>query len=177
MLLTPNNIRAELSYAYLHAVASRAGFGCEYSTRLEDGISVDAKLRIKERFSSESKLTNFTLDVQLKSTSDEPAEVNGKYSFGLRLKNYNDLRAKECQAPQLLIVLFLSTDEREWLVHSVERLICQKSAYWLSLWGAPASENTTEQTVYIPKENYLSVDNLRNLAARFSRREVIKYAP
>jgi hypothetical protein len=29
MLLSENNVKAELSYAYLHAVASMAGFACE----------------------------------------------------------------------------------------------------------------------------------------------------
>ncbi|MGH7222956.1 MAG: DUF4365 domain-containing protein, partial [Gemmataceae bacterium] len=81
MLLSPNNIEAELSYAYLHAVASRAGFACEEGNRHEDGIGVDAKLRIKERFSPESILTNFTVDVQLKATTQEPADQKGKYSY------------------------------------------------------------------------------------------------
>ena len=68
MLLSQNNIMAELSYAYLHAVAARAGFACEEGNRHEDGIGVDAKLRVKERFAPDSTLTNFTVDVQLKAT-------------------------------------------------------------------------------------------------------------
>jgi hypothetical protein len=35
-MLTEQNIEAELSYAYLHAVASRAGFSCEYTPRHAD---------------------------------------------------------------------------------------------------------------------------------------------
>ena len=42
-MLTEQNIEAELSYAYLHAVASRAGFSCEYRNRHLDGAGVDAE--------------------------------------------------------------------------------------------------------------------------------------
>jgi hypothetical protein len=110
MLLSENNIKAELRYAYLHAVAARAGFGCQEGNRHEDGIGVDAKLRIKERFSPESTLTNFTVGVQLKATAEQPAEINGRYSYSLRLKNCDELGSVECQAPQLLVVLFLPAD-------------------------------------------------------------------
>lgn len=175
MPLSQNNIMAELSYAYLHAIASRAGFACQIGSRHEDDIGVDAKLRVRERFGPDSTLTQFAVDVQLKATSTEPTELGNEYSYSLRLKNYNELRSVECQAPQLLVVLFLPSDNRKWLIHSVEGLTCRRCAYWLSLRGAPASENETSQTVHIPKENYLSVDKLRDLMARFSRREDIDY--
>ncbi len=175
MLLSENNIKAELSYAYLHAVAARAGFSCQAGDRHEDGIGVDAKLRVRERFGADSVLTNFTVDVQLKATSEDAAEIDGKYRYSLRLKNYNELRSTECQAPQLLVVLWLPADNGQWLLHSAERLICQRCAFWVSLRAAPASANDTAQTVSIPIGNHLSVPHLRQLMARFSRREVINY--
>ena len=175
MLLSENNIKAELSYAYLHAIASRAGFSCQIGDRHEDGIGVDAKLRIKERFGPDSKLTQFSVDVQLKATSSEPTGQEHEYSYNLPLKNYNELRSVECGAPQLLVVLFLPPDEGDWLVHSVERLVCKRCAYWLSLRSAPESSNDNSQTVYVPKNNCLSVEQLRELMARFSRREIINY--
>lgn len=175
MLLSENNIQAELSYAYLHAVAARAGFGCQAGDRHEHGIGVDAKLRIRERFGPQSILTNFTVDVQLKATSEEATEIDGKYRYSLRLKNYNELRSVECQAPQLLVVLWLPADSGKWLVHSAERLVCQRCAYWVSLRAAPPSANEKAQTVSIPRDNLLSVTKLRELMERFSRREVIDY--
>jgi len=103
------------------------------------------------------------------------ALFDGKYRYSLRLKNYNELRSIDCQAPQLLVVLWLPPDSGQWLVHSAERLVCQRCAFWLSLRAAPASANDTAQTVSIPKDNHLSVSRLRDLMARFSRREVIDY--
>ena len=175
MLLSENNIKAELSYAYLYAVAVRAGIACESGNRHEDGIGVDAKLRIRERFDVNSTLTSFTVDIQLKSTSVIVGEANDRYSHKLPIKNYNELRSTECAAPQLLVVLQLPNDDNQWLTHSVEELVFRKCAFWLSLRGAPASDNETSRTVYIPKRNWLSVESLRDLMARFSRMEVIEY--
>ena len=40
----------------------------------------------------------------------------------------------------------------------------------------PASDNEKEQTVYVPRSQLLSPNNLTTLMTRFSRQEVILYA-
>ena len=75
----------------------------------------------------------------------------------------------------MLVVLFLPDDMEQWLTHSPRQLVCRKCAYWLSLRNAAQSANRSEQTVYLPRGNLLSVEKLRELMARFSRREVINY--
>lgn len=176
MLLTENNIKSELSYAYLHAVASRAGIGCEVTGRHGDAAGVDATVRARERFGPNSKYTDFTAEVQLKATSDEPAQVDDMYSFWLALDHYNKLRTVEVAAPRILVVMFLPKDPLEWLQHSEDALIAKRCAYWVSLRGAPASDNKSGQTIYLPKRNVFSVDALRSLMATFSRGERIPYA-
>jgi len=175
-MLTLQHIEAELSYAYLHAVASRAGVICECAGRHTDDAGIDAVLRVKGRLAPDSVLTNFTVDVQLKATASVAADREEHFSYSLRLKNYNDLRSLATTAPQLLVVLFLPDDAQFWLSHSEEALISRRCAYWLSLRGAPESQNKTHQTVYLPKANLLSVESLLALLTRFSRREVIDYA-
>jgi len=54
--MTENDIMAELSYAYLHAVAARAGIGCKVGCRIDDGASVDAFVRVDEKMASDSVL-------------------------------------------------------------------------------------------------------------------------
>jgi hypothetical protein len=174
-MLTSQNIEAELSYAYLHAVASRAGIICERSGPPTDDAGVDAVLRIKGRLAEDSRLTSFTVDVQLKATAAQPAVQGGCYAFPLKMKNYDELRSTRTSAAQLLVVLYLPADAREWLSHSQEGLVTRRCAYWLSLRGAGASENETSQTVYIPSANCLSIENLRALMTRFSKREKIPY--
>ncbi|MCK4660556.1 MAG: DUF4365 domain-containing protein [Phycisphaerae bacterium] len=92
MLLSENNIKAELSYAYLHAVASRAGFACEVTGRHSDGAGIDAILRVKEKLAHDSTLISFTVEVQLKATSRKLVLKNEKYSLSLDVKQYDKLR-------------------------------------------------------------------------------------
>ena len=175
MLLTENNIKSELSYAYLHAVASRAGLECAVAGRHSDGAGVDAVLRARERFSTDSLFVDFTVDIQLKATGKAPILQDGRYSFALKIDHYNKLRATETLASRLLVVLFMPEDPSEWLVHSEESLTARRCAYWTSLRGAPASDNKTEQTVHIDKKNGFSAESLRSLMARLSRGEKISY--
>ncbi len=89
MLLSDNDIKAELSHAYLHAVASRAGFECWITGRHSDHAGIDAVIRAKERFSAESVFTDFPLEIQLKATSQEPIHKDGRYSFVLPVEHYD----------------------------------------------------------------------------------------
>jgi hypothetical protein len=176
MPLTENDIKAELSYAYLHAVAARAGFGCEVTGRPSDNAGVDAYVRVKERLAENAKYTNFPFEVQLKATSKTPALEADRYSFWLDdVVRYDDLRAQSAPMPKILVVLFLPTDASQWLEHTNEGVVTRRCAYWVSLWNAPASGNQTGQTVYLPKSNVLSVDGLRSLAQRLACEEEIPY--
>ncbi len=174
-MLTDQNIESELSYAYLHAVASRAGIICESTGRHTDEAGVDAVLRVKGRLALNSILTQFSVDVQLKATKQVPIEQNGKYSYSLKVKNYNELRSTNTGAPQLLVVLYLPEDPNTWPNHSEECLVTRRCAYWVSLRGA-AETVRDSKTVYVPKSNLLSVESVRTLMTRFSKQEVLDYA-
>jgi hypothetical protein len=101
MMLTTQNIESELSYAYLHAVASRAGIICESTGRHTDEAGVDSVLRVKGMLAQDSILTQFPVEVQLKATKQIPIEQNGRFSYSLKVKNYNELRSTNTGAPQL----------------------------------------------------------------------------
>jgi hypothetical protein len=176
MLLTDNHIKAELSYAYLHAVASRSGCEAVVSGRHSDMAGIDAIIRTKQRFAPDSVFTQFTIDVQLKATSQEsPADARGRYSFPLRVDHYDKLRDAETLAQQILVVLFLPSDPELWLVHSTDGLMSRRCAYWISLRGAPESGNVTSRTILIPSSNTFSVAGLRSILMRVSRGEMISY--
>jgi Domain of unknown function (DUF4365) len=175
MPLSDNDMKSELSYSYLHAIASRSGCECETSGRHSDGMGVDARVHVRERFSADA-LSRFTVEIQLKATSDPPALVKDRFSFWLKAKNYDELRDTNLPHPQLLVVLFLPENPVEWLTSSEESLIARKCAYWLSLYDAPPG-SPSGQTVYIPRSNVLSVEGFRVLLARFARKERLRYAP
>ncbi len=176
-MLTELNIEAELSYAYLHAVASKAGFACEYTTRHMDSQAVDAIVREDGRFlAPDSVLGSFAAHLQLKATRQRLREINARWSFSLPLHQYNRLRASHIKNPRILVVMQLPPNPEEWLQHSEESLVAKQCAYWVSLRGAPPSDNEKEQTVYVPRSQLLSPAGLTALMTRFSRREVILYA-
>jgi hypothetical protein len=162
MPLSPNDIEAELSYAYLHAVAAHAGFGCEVASRASDNAGIDAYVRVTEKLAPDSLYTNFPIEVQLKATTKPPAVEAGKYSYWLDdVRRYDKLRESSSPMPKLLVVLFLPKEASDWLSHSEDALITRKCAYWVSLCGAPQSNNQKGQTIYLPQANALSVEQLR----------------
>lgn len=175
-MLTSQNIEAELSYAYLHAVASKAGFSCEYRNRHLDGAGVDATIAEDGRqLADDSTLTSFAMDVQLKATYQELPQENGRFSFVLAVALYDKLRSAKVEAARVLVVLRLPPNADEWLQISEDALVAKRCAYWVSLRGADPSENKEAQTVHIPRQNVLSPVGLIDLMARLSKREVIPY--
>ena len=178
MLLSENNIKAELSYAYLYAVASRAGCSVEVTGRHSDGAGIDAVIRAKQRFAPESVFTQFTVDVQLKATLDElSVDSRGRYAYALKLDHFNKLRDPERQAQLILVLLLLPRDTEQWLNQSTDCLVARRCAYWVSLRGAPTSSNDTSQTIYVPSANSFSVENLRLLMTQVSCNRMIDYEP
>jgi Domain of unknown function (DUF4365) len=176
MPLTENDIKAELSYAYLHAIAARAGFGCEVAGRHSDNAGVDAYIRVRERLAPDSVHTNFPFEVQLKATSKLPALEANRYSYWMQdTERYDELRERSGPMPKLLVVLFLPADAAQWLEHSEEMLIARRCAYWTSLWEAPKSSNKTGQTVHLPQANLLSAPGLRTVARLLSQEEELTY--
>lgn len=175
-MLSEQNIEAELSYAYLHAVATRGGFACSYTNRHLDDAGVDAQIHEDGRLlAADSIHASFTLHAQLKATRVTPVEQNGKFSFNLKVGQYNRLRETRLASPRIMVVLYLPPEPSEWLRHSEECLIAKRCAYWVSLRGAPASPNESTQTVYIPRNQVLSVDALTAIMTRCSRDEEMLY--
>ena len=170
------DIESELSYAYLHAVASHAGMACKCATRLADNNGIDADLVGWGPFPNGGYLTEVDLKIQLKATIKNPADDGTYLSYWLdKLSRYDDLRAETVSIPRLLVVLFLPEDREDWIEHSSEALTLKKCAYWVSLRGAPDSQNESGVTIKIPKEQAFSTSSLQNIASRLSRHDFPRY--
>ena len=175
--MTENDIMAELSYAYLHPVAARAGFGCKVGSRMDDGASVDALVRVNERIDPTSLLWNFEFEVQLKATKQDRTQSNENYSYFFNgIDRYNRLREPGSPMPKLLVVLLLPNDPTQWLTLDESSLIARKCAYWVSLKRAPISDNKSGKTIAIPRAQVLSVQGLRDVALKLSQQEELNYA-
>lgn len=176
-MMTPADIEAQLSYAYLHAVASHAGIACQEATRARDNAGIDATLHWIRDFGDAAALTEISLHIQLKATSQAPARADGRLSYFLReVEQYDRLRQDSAMPPRILAVLFLPRDHAEWLRYSPERLVLQHAAYWVSLVDAPPSPNRSGQTVYIPETQQLSPIGLQDLFRRLAHLEKLRYA-
>lgn len=169
-MLTKNNQKAELSIAYVIAVAAKVKFACEITRN--DYDSVDATLTSNGKVDVNSVLESPEIKLQLKATENLEEFDTENYKFSLSIKNYNDLRANT-MTPRLLVVLSLPNEENQWLAHSMDELILRKCAYWVNLKGKPATTNTDNITVYIPKSNVLSPDIIKTLMIKASKRELL----
>ena len=174
--LSPPNIESELSYAYLHAVASKAGMACTVGGRHEDNNGIDATLTAWGPFNNGGYLTEVDIKVQLKATIAVPADDGKTLSYFLSgVNRYNDLRTETVDAARILVVLFLPKNAQEWLNHSEDELALRKCAYWQSLRGAPTTTNGSGATVYLARTQTFSPQALTDLAAQLSRREFPLY--
>lgn len=178
-LLSTQNIEAELSYAYIHAVAAVAGMEGQVTGRHLDNAGVDATISAREQFAADSLLTDLSLHVQLKATKKQPTEDSrGRFSyFFAGIDRYDRLRLAQAMPPRVLVVLFLPAEGSDWLQWSAERLVLQRCAYWVSLLGAAESENDTGQTVYLPQAQVFSPAGLRALMTLISRQQRLQYDP
>ncbi len=174
--ISPPNIESELSYAYLHAVASHSGMACRVGGRHEDNNGIDATLTAWSPFDDGGYLTEVDIKVQLKATIAVPADDGANFSYFVDgVNRYNDLRTETIDVARILVVLFLPADAQEWLNHSSDQLALRRCAYWQSLRGAPATINGTGATVKLPKAQMFTPQALANLAARLSRRDFPRY--
>lgn len=173
--LSPPNVESELSYAYLHAVASSAGVCCRDGNRHEDNNGIDAQLTAWLPHIDASTLTEVDIKIQLKATIAKPKDDGLNYEYRLRgASRYNDLRTETIGIARVLVVLFLPKEAEEWLNHSPEQLVLRRCAYWQSLRGAP--EISADSTIIkIPKSQNFSPRGLMELVTRLSRRDFPTY--
>lgn len=165
--MTENEQKQQLSVAYVHAVAARAGYACQAT--IVDDDSVDVTIAAKGRVHEESVLLSPRLEVQLKASSQSILREKD-VAFPLPVKNYEELRC-ETMVPRLLIVFLLPDDPGDWLVLTEDQMITKRCAYWLSLLGSPDTKNKTTVTVHLPRTNNLSVEGLCTMMEAASRRE------
>jgi hypothetical protein len=164
-----NNRRAELSHAYLHALAASAGFGCSCDeNRDPDGSCTTARLDIREQLDPQSSLRAFSVEFHLLAMAGQPAAVRSKLPCALEVDLYDRLRNTTAGVPRFMALLCLPEDPDSCLTLAAEDLIARRCARWLCLQGAPETPNTVETTVCVPVWNVLTPEALREIARRVS---------
>ena len=141
MPLTQNDIESELSYAYLHAVATRAGMNCTVSNRHSDNYQCDAEVQYFGPIPN-TYITDIHLRIQLKATVATPVETDSHLSYFYRgIEQYDNMRIYRGASHRILVVLYLPNLDTEWLNNNIDSMVLKKCAYWVCLYGAPQSNN------------------------------------
>lgn len=176
MPMTVQNIESELSYAYIHAIAGKAGMSCKPGDRHDDGEGVDAEVNYRGPL-DHPYLTQIQLNIQLKSTIKSPGGNPDYNTYFLQGTNrYDKLRTNDSNNYKFLVVLFLPEDPEKWLQCSADELILKNAAYWVNLYGAPESKNGSGETIYLPKSNLLTPMELLRIVDMAAKKTIPSYS-
>lgn len=155
------------SRAYIHAVASAAGF--KYSDGpLPDDDKVDATVSAAGPMGT---VRSPKVDIQAKCKLGEPE--GDPISYALAVGDHEGLRHLDYQSPRLLVVVFAPSDVAAWTAHSEQSLMLRYCGYWLCLQGQAESANQSNVTVHLPRKNLFSVAGLQDIMGRIGRKEAL----
>lgn len=160
-MLTTNHIKEGLSVAYIHAVATRAGFSC--SARPVD-YGIDGSINeIQVRATDGRRYeTGFGIDYQAKA-SENCLIGSAHVQYDLEVKTHIDLVEPTRGRPLILILMALPKDPAKWLQLSHRRLLLRRCAWWIHLRGQTPSGNKQTVRVSIPRTNVFDVATLTNM--------------
>lgn len=166
-MLAPNDVKEELSIAYVHAVCTRAGYSVAPGGKDRD--SIDLQVRARGSF-PRAALMSPMLDLQLKATAIDLAPYPDTFPFDLPVNNYKALIGRTA-VPRLLVIFAMPPDESDWLNWTEDAVVLRRAAYYLNLKGMPATENATTQRVHLRRANVFNPETVRVLLERVANEE------
>ncbi|HEX8702612.1 MAG TPA: DUF4365 domain-containing protein [Myxococcaceae bacterium] len=155
--------KEQFSIAYVHAVASAAGFGL-LDPRVDDD-SIDLRISANRKYHVSAP----ELSLQLKCY-DGADRSKGTFSYFLKKKNYDELCGEPTIA-RLLLVVCVPKDVTKWLDQQPDWLAMYHCGYWHSLRKEKETANATGETVHINTKNAFTVAELTRLMAMIAKRE------
>lgn len=165
-LMAVSQRKEEFSVAYVHAIATLAGYTIGGYRVDDDGIDISFA---SKGIHGTARSPRF--EAQLKCTSDLIVG-NDQIKYDLKKRNY-DLLRQEFSVPRILIVLQVPSNVDLWVSYFDMGIIWRNRAYWVCLKDAPASSNTSTVTITIPKANIFDVNNIHLIMNLVARKEDI----
>jgi hypothetical protein len=142
--------KEQLSVAYLHAVATAAGFTISQFKVDKDGV--DATLRSK----------GIMVDIQLKCTST-PKVIKAGFSFPLDTKTYDKLRSRERSAAGYLVLVVVPADAQDWIEHQPKHVLLACHAYWAQIQDRNDVAKGKTKSIHLPTTQALDGDALKSM--------------
>jgi hypothetical protein len=158
-----NARQEQFGNAFLLALAAVAGFAAAKPGTDHDSIDWTLSSRLPRRPK---------LDIQMKSTRTDDGE-GAMIRFQLRRKNYDDLILTDVLSPRLLVLVLVPLDIEAWMEQTPEQLVLRRCGYWMSLAGAPPSDNESTVTIGVPRANVLTSSALTSLMQRANDGEAL----
>jgi hypothetical protein len=145
------------SGVYIRAVCAVTGCAIEVPSIDHDKIDYSVRSRV-----TGSIRTKPQIDIQAKCQMSGQA-VSDPISYSIDLETYDNLRDPMVSNPRILVLVLVPSNVNEWITQSEKELVMCHCAYWLSLKGAPASSNTTTQSVYFQRKNVFNPVALQSM--------------
>jgi hypothetical protein len=162
-----NQRKEQFSRAYIHAVASVAGYAL-YEPYVDDD-SIDCGLAAR---GDAGIFFSPRVELQLKSSSRNIVKKE-RIVFPLGIKNYNDLRVENVLVPRILVVVIVPKEIDNWLSQTEEEMCFKHCAYWCSLSGMGEPKSATTINVSLLRDQRFTVDALRGMMERIGRGEAL----
>ena len=145
MSLTREHRQEALSFAYISAVAAKAGYNCGRRPGYDYGI--DIEIGSIEQIGQRRADLGYTLNIQAKASYNFTISDGDQIRYDLEVDTYNKLILKDRGIPAILVLYCMPSDESEWLSIYENCTTLRHCGYWISLRGMPASTNRTTQRV------------------------------
>jgi hypothetical protein len=157
-------MKEELSFAYLHMLASATGL--DVGTWRQDYDVRDISLRSTVDYAdlTQDGLSDAGIDVQLKCTGQERVDRDDTIAWSLSQRTLGKMNRTNRTTPYMLCVLVTPADAGFWLNSSVDGLLARSHMYYQ--WGHDLPlliAGNESQTVHLPKANVLSPATLLEL--------------
>lgn len=149
--------KERFSRAWIIAAAAAADFTYEIVADDERGVD----MTVHDQF--------HTLDFQLKATSN-PDLTNQHFNFDLDVRTYDLLRATNRSGYGILALIVVASDTADWHKMDDAGTALTRSAYYLPLYGEPATKNTSTIRLRVPLANLLTAEAMKTLMAKQSAR-------
>ena len=155
-----NQIKEELSFAYLSPICAYIGAELTRSGRLMDNGGVDAKISLPK---GEGHPFPLHLDIQFKATS-VPKYVGEEYiSFQIDKELFDGMSSRKKSSPWLLFILILPQDVENWVSVSEKELIARGTMLWYDATGQVAESDGDKITIRISPSNKVNKESLYRL--------------
>lgn len=157
--LTGNEMKQQISIAYIRAVAAAAGMQISRLDVDYDGIDLTLRSFVKY-----PKIKGSQIDVQLKCTSQLSKIKDDHVEYSLRRGVYEDFNDPNRYQQGMLAVLVVPENIESWLHQDEERLLARGCMYFSlgQTWDAIADDQDSK-LVKCPRSNVLDVASLLRL--------------